>query len=55
MCICKTYIFLLVILEMYVTLVLPFLKLIKFEVAKLWLISIQNIFKINFFTSIFSL
>jgi hypothetical protein len=55
MCICKAYIFLLVILEMYVTLVLPFLELIKFEVAKLWLIIIQNIFKIIFFISISSL
>jgi hypothetical protein len=34
MCICKKYIFLLFIFEMYVTLVLSFPELIKYEVVK---------------------
>jgi hypothetical protein len=43
MCISKTYIFLLLILEMYVTLVLRFSELIESKVVKLWLVSSQNI------------
>jgi hypothetical protein len=49
MCIRKIYNFLLLIDEMYVTLVLPFLELIKFEVVKIWSINNQNIFIFIYF------